>query len=120
MLTRLSASTRTLAAICLSGMLWAFSFGVGAPLASVWLHKAGYNDKIVGLNTGVYYLGIALAAAAVPWMMRHWGRNGLAACRRAAEQAERHIVASGDHRGGAINHLTSDRTSPVFVYAGGT
>jgi MFS family permease len=66
---------RTLAMFCLVSTGWAFSFGLGAPLASLWLHDAGYSDSIVGLNTGVYYLGIALTAAVVPWMMRRFGRR---------------------------------------------
>lgn len=66
---------RTLAALCLVSAGWAFSFGLGAPLASLWLSDAGYSDSVVGLNTGVYYLGIALTATAVPWMMRRFGRR---------------------------------------------
>src|SRR5437660_1498322 len=77
MLARFAGSTRTLIVICVSGLLWAFSFGLGAPLASIWLKDAGHGETIVGLNTGVYYLGIALAAAVVPWMMRRWVRGTL-------------------------------------------
>jgi MFS family permease len=68
-------NVRTLAALCLVSAGWAFSFGLGAPLASLWLNGAGYSDSVVGLNTGVYYLGIALTAAVVPWMMRRFGRR---------------------------------------------
>ena len=68
-------NVRTLAVLCLVSAGWAFSFGLGAPLASLWLSDAGYSDSVVGLNTGVYYLGIALTAAAVPWMMRRLGRR---------------------------------------------
>src|SRR5947208_15138565 len=75
MLPRLTATGKTLLVICLSGLLWAFSFGLGAPLASVWLKTAGHGETIVGLNTGVYYLGIALAAELVPWLMRRLGRG---------------------------------------------
>src|SRR5579884_4128472 len=71
-------STR-LPVLCLAAGLWAFSFGACAELASVWLKRAGYDYTVVGLNTSVYYLGIALAAGLVPWMIRHWGRWGLAA-----------------------------------------
>jgi MFS family permease len=67
-------SLRTLAVLCLVSAGWAFSFGLGAPLASFWLDDAHYSKTIVGLNTGVYYLGIAVTAAAVPWMMRRFGR----------------------------------------------
>jgi MFS family permease len=62
-----------MAPLCLCGVLWAFSFGVNAPLASLWMDRAGCNDSLKGLNTGCYYLGIALASAAVPWLMRRWG-----------------------------------------------
>jgi MFS family permease len=60
-------------------MCWAFGFGVGAPLASLWLRDAGCSGTIIGLNTGVYYLGTALAAGPIPWMMRRWGRSSVVA-----------------------------------------
>jgi MFS family permease len=65
--------------LCLVSTLWAFSFGVNAPLASVWLHEAGCGDTLIGLNTAAYYLGIALAAPAVPWAMRRFGPAALLA-----------------------------------------
>ncbi|HLN27927.1 MAG TPA: MFS transporter [Gemmataceae bacterium] len=68
-----------LPALCAAAMFWSFSFGAGAPLASIWLKEARFSDTIVGLNTGIYYLGIAVAALAVPWMMRRWGRGTLIA-----------------------------------------
>jgi|GEM_PF-459364 len=77
MLNRPRKATKTLLVICISGLLWAFSFGLGAPLASVWLKDAGHSETIVGLNTGVYYLGIAVTAAVVPWLMRRHGRATL-------------------------------------------
>jgi MFS family permease len=67
------APQRHIAVICLASIAWAFSFGLGAPLASLWLHDQGYSDTLVGLNTAVYYLGIAITAAAVPGLMRRWG-----------------------------------------------
>src|SRR5207237_10497453 len=70
---------KTLLVICIAGLLWAFSFGLGAPLASVWLKDAGHRETLVGLNTGVYYLGIALTAVVVPWLMRRSGRGTLIA-----------------------------------------
>jgi MFS family permease len=66
---------RTLVVLCLVSAGWAFSFGLGAPLASLWLSDAGHSDSVVGLNTGVYYLGIAVTAIAVPWLMRRMGRS---------------------------------------------
>jgi MFS family permease len=65
--------------LCLASAGWAFSFGLGAPLASLWLHDAGLSAKVVGLNTGVYYLGIALASLGVPWLMARADRGCLVA-----------------------------------------
>src|SRR5262249_41361408 len=67
--------TRILVVLCVAAACWAFSFGLGAPLASAWLHDAGHGNTVVGLNTGTYYLGIALAAGLVPALMRRWGRG---------------------------------------------
>jgi MFS family permease len=67
-------TVRTLTVLCLTSAGWAFSFGLGAPLASLWLSDADYSQKTIGLNAGVYYLGIALTAVVVPWMMRRFGR----------------------------------------------
>jgi MFS family permease len=75
MLARLSAPTRALLAICAASALWGFNFGAGAPTASLWLRDHGKGDTLIGLNTAVYYLGIALTAPLVPWMMRRWGRG---------------------------------------------
>jgi MFS family permease len=61
--------------LCLASAAWAFGFGLGAPLASLWLRDAGQSARVIGLNTSVYYLGIALAAPAVPWLMRRIGRG---------------------------------------------
>jgi MFS family permease len=74
MLARLLARHRTLVVLCLSALCWGFSFGAGAPLASLWLEGAGCTAALIGLNTGVYYLGIAVAAPVVPWLMRRLGR----------------------------------------------
>jgi MFS family permease len=63
----------TLVVICLASAAWAFSFGLGAPLASLWLKDAGCSDTVIGLNTAVYYGGLALAALAVPALMRRFG-----------------------------------------------
>lgn len=73
------SSTRTLLALCPASLCWAFGFGVGAPLASLWLQDAGCSGTVIGLNTAVYYLGIALAAGSIPWMMRHGGQGCLVA-----------------------------------------
>lgn len=63
--------------ICLASGAWAFEFGLGAPIASLWLKDFGYNATVIGLNTSLYYLGIMLTASFVPRMMRRWG-NGCA------------------------------------------
>lgn len=68
-------NVRILVVFCLVNVGWAFSFGLGAPLASLWLNRAGYSDSFVGLNTGVYYLGIAVTAILVPQWMRRLGRS---------------------------------------------
>jgi MFS family permease len=60
--------------LCLASGGWAFGFGLGAPLASLWLRDAGYSARIIGLNTSLYYLGVALAAGAAPWLMRRASR----------------------------------------------
>jgi MFS family permease len=67
------SAVRWMAPLCVVSVLWAFSFGVNAPLASVWMQTKGCSDTLIGLNTGVYYLGIAVAAIFVPWAMRRWG-----------------------------------------------
>jgi MFS family permease len=64
------APLRALALICLTSAGWSFSFGLGAPLASLWLDAAGCAKNVIGWNTGTYYCGMALAALAVPWLMR--------------------------------------------------
>jgi MFS family permease len=79
MLRQFDFSTRTLLALCPASLCWAFGFGVGAPLASLWLKDAGCSATVIGLNTGTYYLGTALAATLIPWMMRRWGRGCLVA-----------------------------------------
>ena len=64
---------RTLIVLCLASAAWAFGFGLGAPLAALWMHDAGWGGRVVGLNTCVYYLGAALGALAAPRLMRRAG-----------------------------------------------
>jgi MFS family permease len=61
--------------LSLASLGWAFSFGLGAPLASLWLRDAGLSARSIGLNTSIYYLGVALAAPLVPWLMRRANRS---------------------------------------------
>jgi MFS family permease len=58
-----------LALLCAVSAGWAFSFGLGAPLASPWLAGHGYDETVQGLNTAVYYAGIALTAVYLPRLM---------------------------------------------------
>lgn len=74
MTVRRTDSRRTLWMLCLASCGWAFSFGLGAPLASLWLRDAGCGARIIGLNTSLYYLGVVLASLAVPYLMRRAGR----------------------------------------------
>lgn len=69
----MSKSPRWMIPLCMASVLWAFSFGLNAPLASLWLQEIGCGDTLIGLNTATYYLGIALAAGAAPLLLRHWG-----------------------------------------------
>lgn len=66
--------TRALALVSLASLGWAFSFGLGAPLAALWLKDAGCRAASIGLNTSLYYLGVALAAPLVPRLMRRGNR----------------------------------------------
>src|SRR5437773_2385703 len=70
-----SSRWRTLAILSLASAGWAFSFGLGVPLGSLWLKDAGYCDQVVGLSTSVYYLGVAGACLLLPWLMRRGCRN---------------------------------------------
>ena len=63
---------RRLALISVASLGWAFSFGLGAPLAALWLKQAGASGWTIGLNTSFYYLGVALVAPFLPRLMvRH-------------------------------------------------
>ncbi|MHB1423551.1 MAG: MFS transporter [Gemmataceae bacterium] len=67
-------SRRTLVMLCLASGGWAFGFGMSTPLASLWLRDAGRNARVIGLNTSLYYLGVALASFIVPSLMRRSSR----------------------------------------------
>jgi MFS family permease len=60
--------------LCLASASWAFGFGLAAPLASLWLRDANCSARVIGLNTSLYYLGVALAALVVPYLMRRTSR----------------------------------------------
>ena len=74
MVPSVSRSGRRLALISIASLGWAFSFGLGAPLAALWLKQAGASGWAIGLNTSVYYLGVALAAPLLPRLMRRHNR----------------------------------------------
>jgi MFS family permease len=59
--------------LCLTATGWSFSFGLGATLAPLWLQDHGWKYATPGVNTGIYYGGIALTAGLVPWLLRRWG-----------------------------------------------
>src|SRR5205085_7673856 len=68
-------SRRTLAVLCLASMGWAFSFALGVEVAPLWLKDAGFSPKAIGLNTSVYYLGVAVASVSAPRLMGRAGRR---------------------------------------------
>jgi MFS family permease len=67
-------TSRPLALVSMASLGWAFSFGLGAPLASLWLRDAGCSAGTIGLGTSLYYLGVAVAAPFVPILMRRGNR----------------------------------------------
>jgi MFS family permease len=69
-----TGSRRPLLILCIVSAGWAFSFGLGAPLASRWLDEAGMRAQQVGLNTSLYYVGVAAASLVAPWLMRRGER----------------------------------------------
>jgi MFS family permease len=64
----------TLALICLVNGCWAFSYGLEASIASLWLRDHGLSDTLIGLNAAVYYVGMLVAAGVVPWLMKRSAR----------------------------------------------
>ena len=48
---RLRPRSRSLVVICVASVCWAFNFGVGTLLASLWLQQEGHSDTVIGLNT---------------------------------------------------------------------
>lgn len=69
MATLSTSPRRTLAVLCVVSVGWAVSFGLGAPLASLWLKGHGCSPSVLGLNTAAYYAGIALTAVAMSQLM---------------------------------------------------
>jgi MFS family permease len=69
--------SRNLTVLCGASLMWGFSFGIGAPLASLWLHDRGCSATVIGANTGAYYLSVALAGCLAPFLMKRLGRGCL-------------------------------------------
>lgn len=63
------SSQTTLVLISLASLGWAVSFGLLASLAPVTLEDADLSATTIGLNTSLYYLGVAIASPFVPWFM---------------------------------------------------
>lgn len=61
--------------VSLASLGWAFSFGLLASLAPLTMRDAGQSASAIGLNTSLYYLGVAAAAPFVPLLMRRGGRS---------------------------------------------
>jgi MFS family permease len=66
---------RTLVVLCVVSAGWAVSFGLGAPLASLWLKDHGCSPTVLGLNTAAYYAGIALTAVVMSQLMGRSARG---------------------------------------------
>lgn len=60
---------RALYLVSFASFGWAVSFGLLASLAPLTLQSAGLPPTVIGLNTSLYYLGVAVAAPLVPMMM---------------------------------------------------
>src|ERR1700722_4090397 len=68
-------SRRLLFVLCTASAGWAFSFGLSVPLAALWLEQHGCTQKIIGLNSSAYYLGVAVTSLVLPALMRRSGRR---------------------------------------------
>jgi MFS family permease len=66
---------RSLLVICVTTAGWAFMFGVGTQALTLSMDALAWSDTLIGLNTGTYYLGIAVAALFVPAWLRRWGQH---------------------------------------------
>lgn len=105
-----SPRLRTLALLGVATACWAFSFGVEAPIASLWLQAEGRGATLIGLNTAVYFLGIAVAAGLVPALMRRWGR----ACILVGMVGSGLTVAAFPWAGGLVGYFLLRALNGVF------
>jgi MFS family permease len=69
-------NARSLLLICSTTACWAFSFGLGSQVVSLWLKAQGASDTLIGLNHSFYYFGLAVASCAAPMMVRRLGVVG--------------------------------------------
>src|SRR5688500_7617809 len=56
--------------VSLASLGWAVSFGLLGSLAPLTMRDAGQSPTSIGLNTSLYYLGVAAASPLVPALMR--------------------------------------------------
>src|SRR5262249_35826923 len=66
---------RCLLRISLASLGWAFSFGLGAPLAALWLKDAGRGAGTIGVNPSCDHRGAAVGTPLVPWLMARANRG---------------------------------------------
>jgi MFS family permease len=64
---------RNLLLICLATAAWSYGFGAGSQLVSQWMNQHGADKTQIGLGHSCYYLGLAVASLAVPWLNRRFG-----------------------------------------------
>jgi MFS family permease len=69
----MAISSSRLTVVCLAIAGWGFGFGVGTQVVSLWAKQRGASDSLIGWLHAVYYLGVAVAAVAVPLLSRRWG-----------------------------------------------
>jgi MFS family permease len=72
-------NVRSMLLICGTTTAWAFSFGLGTQVVSLWLTALQESQTVIGLTHSFYYFGLAVASCAVPWMTRRLGTTGCAA-----------------------------------------
>ena len=64
-----SERVRTLSLVSTASAAWAFCFGLGLPLGSLWLRDAGCNATAIGLCSSAYYFAVAITSLFLPWLM---------------------------------------------------
>lgn len=57
--------------VSVASLGWAVSFGLLSSLAPLTMQDAGESPSTIGLNTSLYYLGVAAASPVVPLLMRY-------------------------------------------------